>query len=99
MVGIPLTKLQFGSEPLCSSPNSNVPPEKTRFGPSENRCFTAAVSTAVIGISSRQSTMVATLVTVFIAVPLMLKGGKPYMTDWQEFPLWGRAAKHRSRSH
>ena len=58
IVGISLTKLQSGSGPEYKSPDSRGPPEKTRFGPSENRCLTAAVDTAVTGIRSKQRNMI-----------------------------------------
>ena len=72
MVGISLTKLQSGSGPECNSPDSRGPPEKTRLGPSENLCFTAAVETAVTGINNKQTNMMRPFLSFVMIYPLKL---------------------------
>ena len=69
MVPISPTKLQSGSGPVCSSSDRRGPPENNRFGPSANRCLAAAVTTAVTGISRRQSAITTSLLANFIAAP------------------------------
>ena len=66
MVGMSLTKLQSGSGPACSSPATRGPPENSRFGPSANRCLTAAVVTAATGIDSRQPATTSTRMTMLM---------------------------------